>query len=300
MDFHTQLRVLLSRDATGRGLAQSAPAPDFDALTDTLLSAKRAVILTGFPVTCGARLCGETDGPGGAANLAHALMAVGCAVTLLTDPVSLPLVRAAAVCLVPGAEVICLPDEGSKAFAGTLLARLRPTHFFTIERPGKGADGHFHNMRGGVIDSMVTDTDFLLPLARRLGAVTIAVGDGGNELGMGALRTVIEAHVPHGKKLAAVEAADFTLVAGVSNWWGWGVEALLSASTGRWMLPSPEEEFYLLSAVVGAGGVDGCTHEAALSVDAQSLSVHQHLLCHIGDALNKALLPDVNAVRNQV
>ena len=88
-----------------------------------------------------------------------------------------------------------------------------------------------------------------------------------------------------------METADFTLVSGVSNWWGWGAEALLSAATGRWLLPSPEEEFYLLSAVVGAGGVDGCTHEAALSVDAQSLSVHQHLLCRIGNALNKALLP---------
>lgn len=296
MNFHTQLRTLLSRDATGRGLAQAAPSPDFDALTDTLLSAKRAVILTGFPVNCGAGPCGETDGPGGAANLARALMAVGCAVTLLTDPVSLPQVRAAADCLASGAEVIGLPDEGTETFAGSLLPRLRPTHFFTIERPGKGADGHFHNMRGGVIDSMVTDTDFLLPLARRLGAVTIAVGDGGNELGMGALRAVIKAHVPHGKRLAAVEAADFALVSGVSNWWGWGVEALLSAATGRWLLPSPEKEFYLLSAVVEAGGVDGCTHEAALSVDAQSLSAHQHLLCRIGDALNEALLPGIRAV----
>lgn len=296
MNFHTQLRALLCRDATGRGLARVAPAPDFDALTDTLLSAKRAVILTGFPVDCGGGFCGETDGPGGAANLARALKAVGCAVTLLTDPVSLPQVRAAADCLVPGTEVICLPDEGTETFAESLLTRLRPTHFFTIERPGKGADGHFHNMRGGVIDSMVTDTDFLLPLARRLGAVTIAVGDGGNELGMGALRTVIEAHVSHGVKLAAVETADFTLVSGVSNWWGWGVEALLSAATGRWLLPSPEEEFYLLSAVVEAGGVDGCTHEAALSVDAQSLSVHQHLLCGIGDALNSTLFPGIRAV----
>lgn len=289
MNFYTHLRALLCRDATGRGLAQAAPAPDFDALTDTLLAAKRAVILTGFPVDCGGVCCGETDGPGGAANLAHALKAVGCGVTFLTDCVSLPQVRAAADCLAPGAEVVCLPGKGTEAFAESLLTRLRPTHFFTIERPGKGSDGHFHNLHGGVIDSMVTDTDFLLPLSRRSGAVTIAVGDGGNELGMGALRAVIESHVPYGAKLAAVETADFTLVSGVSNWWGWGVAALLSAATGRWLLPSPEEEFYLLSSVVEAGGVDGCTHEAALSVDAQSLSAHQHLLCRIGDELSKAL-----------
>lgn len=296
MNFHTQLRALLSRDATGRGLAQAAPAPDFNALTDTLLAAKRAVILTGFPVDCGEVCCGETDGPGGAANLARALKAVGCGVTLLSDRISLPQVRAAADYLVPGTEVVCLTAKGTEAFAESLLARLRPTHFFTIERPGKGADGHFHNMRGGVIDSMVTDTDFLLSLSRRLGAVTIAIGDGGNELGMGALRSEIEARVPHGAKLAAVEKADFTLVSGVSNWWGWGVAALLSAATGRWLLPSPEEEFHLLSAVVEAGGVDGCTHEGALSVDAQSLSTHQHLLCRIGDELSKAQSPGGRAV----
>ena len=41
--------------------------------------------------------------------------------------------------------------------------------------------------------------------------------------------------------------------------------------------------------MVEAGGVDGCTHEATLSVDAQSLSAHQYLLCRIGDELNKVL-----------
>lgn len=292
MEFYSQLHALLCHDATGRGLAQAAPAPDFGALTGSLLSAKRAVILTGFPVNCGGVFRGETDGPGGAANLARALMAVDCRVTLLTDAVSLPMVRAAASCLAPGTKVVSLPPEGTKVFAESLLERLRPTHFFTIERPGKGADGHFHNMHGVVIDSMVTDTDFLLPLARRLGAVTVAIGDGGNELGMGALSSLIKAHVTHGAALAAVEAADFTLVSGVSNWWGWGVEALLSAATGQRLLPSPAEEFQLLSAVVAAGGVDGCTRESALSVDAQSLSEHQRLLCRIGDALNESLLLD--------
>lgn len=288
MDFYGRLWALLRRDDMGRGLAQAAPAPDFDALTAALLSARRAVILTGFPVDCGSALRGETDGPGGAANLARALMATGCGATLLCDGVSLPQVRAAAAVLAPGAEVVCLPSHGTEGFAEALLERLRPTHFFTVEHPGKGADGHFHNMRGRVIDAMVTDADFLLPLSRRLGAVTVAIGDGGNELGMGALRSVVEAHVPHGKTLAAVERADFTLAAGVSNWWGWGAAALLSAATGRRLLPSPEEELRLLRAVVASGGVDGCTREAALSVDALPLSVHQELLRRMEDALDAA------------
>lgn len=296
MGFYDQLQALLRQDATGRGLARAAPAPDFDALTDTLLSAQRAVILTGFPVDCGGAFHGETDGPGGAANLARALMATGCAVTLLTDSVALPQVRAAAGVLVPGAEVVCLPSGETEDFGKALLSRLQPTHFFTIERPGKGADGHFHNMRGEVIDSMVTDTDFLLPLSRRLGAVAVAVGDGGNELGMGALRAAVERYVPRGKALAAVERADFTLACGVSNWWGWGAAALLSAAAGRRLLPSPEEELRLLSAVVASGGVDGCTRASALSVDALPLSFHLRLLRSMADALDEARLSAVGAL----
>ena len=275
MDFYEQLWALLRRDETGRGLARWLSAPDFDALTHTLLSAERAVILTGFPVDCGGVFHGETDGPGGAANLARALMAAGCDATQLCGRVSLPQVRATAGVLAPGAEIVCLPDRETEAFATDLLGRLRPTHFFTVEHPGKGADGHFYNMHGGVIDAMVTDADFLLPLARRLGAVSVAVGDGGNELGMGGLRPVVEAHVPHGKRLAA----------GVSNWWGWAAAALLSAATGRRLLPSPEEELRALRAVIASGGVDGCTGKSDLSVDALPLSFHLEQLRRMKDAL---------------
>lgn len=288
MDFHQQLWALLRRDETGRGLARWLPAPDFDALTHTLLSAKRAVILTGFPVDCGGVFHGETDGPGGAANLARALMAAGCDATLLCGGVSFPQVCAATAVLAPGAEVVRLPDRGTAAFARDLFARLRPTHFFTVEHPGKSADGHFYNMHSRVIDSMVTDADSFLPLARSLGTVTVAVGDGGNELGMGALRPVVEAHVPHGKVLAAVERADFTLVAGVSNWWGWAAAALLSAATGRLLLPSPEEELLALQSVIASGGVDGCTGKPDLSVDALPLSFHLQQLRLIEDALRSA------------
>lgn len=285
MDFYEQLWSLLRRDETGRGLARWLPAPDFDALTHTLLSAERAVILTGFPVDCGGVFHGETDGPSGAANLARTLMAAGCNAILLCGSVSLPQVRAAAGVLAPGAEIVCLPDRATAAFAQGLLNRIRPTHFFTIEHPGKSADGHFYNMHGCVIDDMVTDAEIFLPLARRMGAVTIAVGDGGNELGMGALRPVVEAHVPHGKRLAAVGRANFTLAAGVSNWWGWAAAALLSAATGQRLLPSPEEELMALQAVIASGGVDGCTGKSALSVDALPLSFHLEQLRRMEEAL---------------
>ena len=287
MDFFSELHGLLRSDNTGRGLACAVPAPDFDALADTLLTAKRVVILTGFPVDCGGTYHGETDGPGGAAVLARVLSFIGCTVSVLTDEVSFPQVLAAVNCMSPETKVICLPSERTRAFGETLMRQLSPTHFITIERPGKGRDGHFHSMRGSIIDEMVTDADFLLPLARDLGAVTIAIGDGGNELGMGAFRNMIIENVKHGAKIAAVEHADITLVSGVSNWWGWGISALLSAITGQWLLPTAAEEYRLLSAVIASGGVDGCTHLPTLSVDAQPLSDHLLLLDRFRTALVK-------------
>ena len=119
---------------------------------------------------------------------------------------------------------------------------------------------------------MISDTDCLLLGGK---AVTIAIGDGGNELGMGALRSYIEAGVPCGELICADLAADYTLAAGVSNWWGWGIAALLSLRLGRDLLPSDGQESRLLDAVVRAGGVDGVTRRRECTVD--SLSLEQNL-----------------------
>ena len=116
-----------------------------------------------------------------------------------------------------------------------------------------------------------------MALAAERGCVTVAIGDGGNELGMGALLPQIAAGVPHGAEIGAVLPAQYTLGAGVSNWWGPGLAALLSHETGRNLMLTPEEDRALLQAVVNAGAVDGCTKERALSVDSYPVSVQLDL-----------------------
>lgn len=267
MDFYHELYDVLRRSQ--RGLR--APQPPLEEIAAVLAHSRRAVILTGFPVDCAGHAVGETDGPQGAAEIAAVLAALGCHVTVATDAVSLPLVRAA-VTRWGGAETVCVPNAGTEAFARQALADA--DLLVTIERPGKGADGHFHNMRGRIIDHMVTDTDCFLTVARELGVVTVSIGDGGNELGMGALAETVRREVPCGETIAAVQAADYTLTAGVSNWWGPGIAALLSHETGRPLLRSGIEERAALAAVVAAGGVDGCTGHPEMSVDALPLAVH--------------------------
>ena len=275
MNFYTELHQIMALDAGGRGL--HGPMPDLAGLGRSLLNAERVLILTGFPVLSsreGAPV-GETDGPPGAAELAAALGQIGCSVFVATDKVSLSLVTAALGAAAPAAKPVLIPNTGTADFTAGILQMLRPSHLIALERPGKGADGHFHSMRGKIIDQGVADTDGFLALAREQGITTVGIGDGGNELGMGALREQVAASVPYGAEIAARLPADYTLTSGVSNWWGAGLAALLSYKTGEDLLLNPEKGQELLRAVVEAGGVDGCTGMRAMTVDGLPLQVHQ-------------------------
>ena len=105
-----------------------------------------------------------------------------------------------------------------------LWRRLGVTHALSIERCGRSADGAPRNMRGEDISAFTTPLDELFlagPWQR------IAIGDGGNEIGMGSVpASVIGAHVAHGETIACVTPADHLIVAGVSNW---GAYALIGA-----------------------------------------------------------------------
>jgi len=272
MDFYKQLYTIMAHDPGGRGFR--GPEPNLAALGAALKRARRALLLTGFPVAAadGRGLAGETDGPVGTAELAAALEALGCAVTAAADAPAFPLLSAALQAAGARAKAVLIPSVGTEDFCAALAGEARPDVLIAIERPGKGADGHFHNMRGGIIDPGVADTDCLLSLAHDAGAVTVGVGDGGNELGMGALQDL--APRPRGQAIAAARPADYALTAGVSNWWGPGLAALLSYGTGRWLLPPAERETAILQAVVDAGGVDGCGGQSALRVDGLPLEAH--------------------------
>lgn len=290
MNFYETLETIMRQDFGGRGLLASLPPSPLSEAAESLAGAKRAVLLTGFPVRLpDGSFIGETDGPSGTANLAFALAGIGCSTAVITDRASYPLLKAALRYRAPFASLILLPDFHTEAFIRNFLRESRPTHFISLERPGKARNGHYHNMRGESIDDMITDSSRFLPEAKKAGAVTVSIGDGGNEMGMGTYRSQIVAGVPHGETICAAESADFTLAGGVSNWWGWGIAALLSVQTGRSLLPSKQEETELLRHVVAAGGVDGCTKKHALTVDNLSLSTNLSVLDSVS-SLTKEML----------
>lgn len=279
MTFYHELDTIMTQDLGSRGFLRVLPANPIAETADTLKAASRVLLLTGFPVRLGeGKFIGETDGPSGTANLASAFTNIDSEVLVVTDHASYHLLEAALAYRAPKAKLALLPEENTELFIKNCIAEFAPTHFISLERPGKANDGHYHNMRGESIDDMITDSDLFLSESKRFGAVTISIGDGGNEMGMGTFHDEVAEHVPCGDIICAMEGADITLASGVSNWWGWGISALLSLQTGKNLLPTEAEETELLHRVVLAGGVDGCTKENVDTVDNLPLDAHLSLL----------------------
>lgn len=288
MGFFKKLDEAMRYDPGNRGLLANAPANPLDRLQEALQEITGVVILTGFPVRLGLHnFTGETDGPLGAANLAFAFESIGVPVWLLTDEEAYWVVNAAVTRRGCKCRPLMLPKYEADEFIAAQLDAIKPSHVLTIERPGKARDGHYHNMRGGIIDAMFVDASSIIEAARERGITTISIGDGGNEIGMGALAETIEKYVPHGEAICAREVADIALISGVSNWWGWGVSALLSRMYGINLLPSDDMERDMLHEMVLAGSVDGCTKKPEETVDNLTMEVHLGVLSNVRSAMQE-------------
>ncbi|MCR5175485.1 MAG: DUF4392 domain-containing protein [Anaerovibrio sp.] len=291
MSFFAELDNIMREDPGNRGLIPSLPANPVDKLDAALNGVSRVVLLTGFPVKLeeGAFI-GETDGPIGTANIAASFERLGIDVLPLTDEEGLKPFAAALRAIGCKSEPICVPAKDTEAFIRRTLDDFAPTHLITLERPGKARDGHYHNMGGAVIDDMLADTTCIIDEARKRGVVTISVGDGGNEIGMGSLRKTIEAKVPHGVEICASECAEISVVSGVSNWWGWGISALLSLKHGIDLMTDESMEMKVIKAVVKAGSVDGCTKANDITVDNLSMKVHMDILNKVRHILRREMV----------
>lgn len=290
MEFYKALDALLRRDEGKRGFCTRAKEANIAALSKELFArGERILIITGFPARAeDGHVCCETDGPPGAANLARAFCDLGREVRVATDETCFPQVRAAIERRVPEAALVMV-TEGNHSRPEEILGDFLPTHAFALERPGQGADGCCRNAKGMIIDHWLTETDSLFAYAKRHGAATIGIGDGGNELGMGNHMGVTAQLLAGGQEIAASQRSDWPLVCGVSNWWGWGIAALLSVEAGRLLLPDRRAETGLLAAAVGSGAMDGITKAAEMSVDNLPLEKHLALLDEI-TALTRAAL----------
>jgi hypothetical protein len=276
------IHVDVGRNITGlfdaaRGALWSA------ATTLATTSPVRVGLITGFYVPQGCPPAAETDGPLGAALLAKGFDAVGVSCRLATDE---PCHSACAAALA-GAGVPDIPID-VVALGAPLTSPIETwrnagiTHAISIERCGRSADGAPRNMRGEDIGSYTAPLDELFTAGPWQ---TIAVGDGGNEIGMGAIpRSLIARHVAHGETIACVTPARHLIVAGVSNWGAYALIGALAGLREDWrasMVACLDETLdrAVLEAMIEHGpAVDGVSRLQTPTVDNLDIATHHRIL----------------------
>jgi len=243
-------------------------------------------IITGFYVPGGTPPAAETDGPVGAALLAASLVRLSVPCRLVTDEPC----RATCAAALRGAGAAGVPLDVVKLGVVVddivaLWRRLGVTHAISIERCGRSADGAPRNMRGEDISAFTTPLDDLFlagPWQR------IAVGDGGNEIGMGSVpAALIGEFVAHGETIACATPADHLIVAGVSNWGAYALIGALAAIRADWRevllgcLDARLDAAILQAMVRDGPAVDGVTRQRTLTVDSLPAEVHHAKLSAI-------------------
>ena len=221
-----------------------------------------AIVTTGFYV----RGFSETDGPPGAYFLYRALQRIGFAVKMITDEITSTLFSG----VIPSVDVVSVPlavsDE--KALSGQVCGSDVPSLLCSVERCGRMRDGAYRDMRGNDISAFTAPIDALF-LEPPDGSLTLGIGDGGNEIGMGTLWEVI------GRELAVepcVVPVDYLILAEVSNWGAYGLIRCLEAQSGISCLPTAREITRFLESIVKKGARDGITGRQELSVDGHPIA----------------------------
>lgn len=229
---------------------------------------------------------GENDGPVGAAVLARALVKGLRATPVFVceqhhaGPIAASSeaagvgVRSLDVALRNhvGAAIVTTPaaDAEVGGWSEKLLDQLNPKAIVAIERLGPNRKGVIHGSTG-FAPKPIVDSAPLFEAAARRSIFSIGIGDAGNEIGFGRIfddvRTIQD---PWGHKcqcpcqdgMATIVPTDVLIVAAVSNWGAYGIEAALGVLLQRSdLVHSPEQEERIMMRCLEAGGIEAvfCT-----------------------------------------
>ena len=243
------------------------------------------LILTGsyhplhFPV-------GEMDGPPGGATLALSLdLGLGAKPFFAAEPPLVNLMEEAcrAVGLLPmpyeqamerdhTAVVVSFPiggHEESRRAAEKLLDTYEFSCVFTTERLGRNRKGRYHSAGGTEHETQDRcKVDHIVDVARERGILTVAVGDGGNEIGLGSIfeetRSIVNygevCSCPCGDGIVSAVETDALIVAATYNWGVVGLEAALAIiNDNQDMMHDRDAEGRVLHRLADLGCADGAT-----------------------------------------
>lgn len=273
------LRDIIQVDVGNRGLARDPVDNLITACPDDFSNACRSIaehpaprvgIVTGFMIPSFEPPTGETDGPLGALFLANAFSRIGISTVLLSDASGYSALEVGQRFLNLNVPLVNLPGE----IPGV-------THLIALERSGPShANGRNHTMRGRDITHLTAPAHLLFEGPSDY--VTIGIGDGGNEIGMGKVPySTICKNIPNGELVACRTATDHLIVAGISNWGAYGLAAGVMLLRGAMdpTLFAPERELEVLEHIVEHGPlVDGVTGMRTATVDGLSFAEYAKVL----------------------
>jgi hypothetical protein len=258
---------------------------------------------------------GETDGPMGAAAVARAIdLALGGKPILLSEDRHLPAVikateAAGIACLDEkvfrqrGGVALALPfplgPEAGRDAAKELIERWNPAAIVFVEKVGPNEKGFFHSINGSMrpLEHMA-NAHLLAERAKEKGILTIGIGDGGNEIGCGAIAAAVREVQPYGRKcqcpcgggIGTVTATDVLIFASISNWGAYGLAAALAAQAGRVDVMQDEAaERRMLEACLAGGAMDGAYARLIPYVDGTSAEVQTSLVTMLRQIVTNAL-----------
>ena len=228
-----------SRKYTGGPTAMNAAMK----LTQTLKEGDIVYIMTGFVLRPYKKA--EMDGIVSAALLCRALViAFGAKPVIVCPKANYAAVQQLASCVglhlredmdelreIPvSMGVICFTGDADLAAkqADEIIARDHPSAVISVECPGANALGVYHNATGLDVTELEAKQDVLFEKLQAMGVLNIAIGDLGNEIGMGTIRETLKAYIPYAAKgacrcgcgggIAVRTSADNIITATVSDW----------------------------------------------------------------------------------
>lgn len=315
------LEERVQRDEGKRGIAALITPHQLYPAAMSLLQQRSIAILSGFPCLIDENPPTETDGILGTIAIAKALVGINKRVVIVTDECNeLPFLAAAGQSGLKASQFRLESFPGRGTFNADDLNRLQSLSstidaVVAIERAGPSADGSCRTMRARDMTRLIAPLEVLItdPLVEE-GFVSVGIGDGGNEVGMGKIYdTIISSKISNAETIANVVPTDHLLVASVSDWGGYALAASLAAcaletdcitaTPYSWLddedipvfissrrvfasrqeaisacMYSADDIIRICQASIDAGAKDGITGKQELSVDGMPLDVSIQVL----------------------
>lgn len=200
---------------------------------------------------------GEVDGPIGAAVLAQGLVKLGRHADVIVPEPMIRVVQSIRAVLHTEFGVVSDKEARANDYDAAI----------TVEKLGRNRKGRTHSIFGAPLEQEPIADEFVETL-NKAGRLTIGIGDGGNEIGFGAIFDFARQVVPNGAVcrcpcgdgLVTATATEILVPCNVSDFGAYAITAALGILEEKpLLLPSPEAIRDSIEAAVALGCLDGGT-----------------------------------------